>query len=29
MHTTLMEVSCVVPEPNRLDPMNYLVIGPD
>lgn len=29
MHTTLVEISCVVPQPDRLDPVNHLVIGPD
>lgn len=29
MHATLMQVPRIVPKPNRLDPVNHLVIGPD
>lgn len=29
VHTTLLQVSCVIPQPDGLDPVNHLVIGPD
>ena len=29
MHTALLQISCIIPEPNGLDPVNHLVVGPD
>lgn len=29
MHAALVQASCVLPKPNRLDPVDHLVVGPD
>lgn len=29
VHAAFLQVSCVIPQPDGLDPVNHLVIGPD
>lgn len=29
VHAALLQVSCIIPQPNGLDPVNHLVVGPD